>query len=84
MSAKLRHPSYKAYKQGCRCDGCRERQNRRVAANRAKRLQELHASPADPRHGTRNGYDCGCRCRKCRDARSGAYRENEARQAVTA
>lgn len=60
--------SYSLYKNGCRCDPCREFQNDRNRRNRADRLARLTV------HGIRSSYDAGCRCDACKGARREAYR----------
>lgn len=76
MSESYTHGTYTAYaRHGCRCDPCRTRQNDRVRANRAARLERVGRLT----HGIRSTYDCGCRCTKCQACRSAISRRESMR-----
>ena len=82
----------KRYDAGCRCLVCTAANTAHAAAQRARRLARLLASPvpeSDPLHGTATGYNAGCRCEACggwralRYAREEGHRPHRWRQAVT-
>lgn len=63
------HGSYSRYKQGCRCDDCRNANCIRQAEANHRRHQRLIAGEVFPPHGCWSTYcNYGCRCEQCRAA----------------
>ncbi len=67
-------PGVRAYREGCRCDECRE-------ANTVlmRQYRQSKGLPGKPRrksaHGNRSKYVAGCRCEKCSKANREYQRE---------
>lgn len=59
----LRHGTTTGYKDGCRCDPCREAKRN---SRNPKGTRRANGEPAP--HGTTTNYQRGCRCQECRKA----------------
>jgi hypothetical protein len=74
-------PSLTAYRNGCRCDGCKEfvREYARTRRQAKPKPPRVPLEGYTGKHG-RTGYEHGCRCQTCFDAKSARAKAFRARK----
>lgn len=70
----MKHGSASSYRNGCRCDDCRQAQAAQQLTDNLRRQQRLASTEVE--HGRHSTYvNWMCRCTPCREANRLACRE---------